>query len=164
MFATALIMDVDYKKSGNFSGVRMKRENAYLSDKQVAVLKDKLLSEKERISNKKMEQEQYQLDRNELSDPLDEASVNTQTSHDIRFINRENFYLKKINKSLDAMTRGTYGLCEECDGEIGFERLNARLTAEMCIACKEEAEMLENNNFFDKKSKSLGRALHDTIR
>ncbi len=142
----------------------MKRENAYLSDKHIAILKDKLLSEKERIANKKLEQESYQLDRNELSDPLDEASVNTQTSHDIRFINRENFYLKKINKSLDAINRGTYGLCEECDAEIGFERLNARLTAELCIACKEEAEMAENNNFFDKKSKSLGRALHDTTR
>ena len=142
----------------------MKRENAYLTDKQITILRDQLLAEKERIANKKMEQEQYQLDRNELSDPLDEASVNTQTSHDIRFINRENFFLKKVNKSLDAINRGTYGLCEECDGEIGFERLNARLTAEMCIACNEEAEMQENNNFFDKKSKSLGRALHDTIR
>lgn len=142
----------------------MKRENAYLSDKQIEILKDKLLSEKERIANKKLEQESYQLDRNELSDPLDEATVNTQTSHDIRFINRENFYLKKINKSLDAINRGTYGLCEECDAEIGFERLNARLTAELCIACKEEAEMAENNNFFEKKSKSLGRALHDTVR
>ncbi len=142
----------------------MKRENAYLSDKQIETLKEKLLSEKERITNKKLEQESYQLDKNELADPLDEASINTQTSHDIRFINRENFYLKKINKSLEAVSKGTYGLCEECDAEIGFERLNARLTAELCIACKEEAEMLENNNFFDKKSKSLGRALHDTVR
>jgi DnaK suppressor protein len=142
----------------------MNRENAYLSDEQIAILKDQLLSEKERISNKKLEQEKYQLDKNELSDPLDEASVNTQTSHDIRFINRENFYLKKINKSLEAITRGTYGLCEECDSEISFERLNARLTAELCIACKEEAEMAENNNFYDKKSKSLGRALHDIMR
>lgn len=142
----------------------MKRENAYLTDKQIATLKDKLLAEKERIANKKMEEEKYQLDKNELSDPLDEASVNTQTSHDIRFINRENFYLKKINKSLEAMNRGTYGLCEECDAEIGFERLNARLTAELCIGCKEEAEMAENNNVFDKRSKSLGRALHETSR
>jgi len=142
----------------------MTRENTYLTDKQLAILKEQLIAEKERIANKKLEEEKYQLDRNELSDPLDEASVNTQTSHDIRFINRENFYLKKINKSLDSITRGTYGLCEECDGEISFERLNARLTAELCIACKEEAEHAENNNFFDKKSKSLGRALHDTIR
>lgn len=142
----------------------MKRENAYLTDKQIATLTDNLLSEKERISNKKLEGEKYQLDRNELADPLDEASINTQTSHDIRFINRENFYLKKINKSLEAINRGVYGLCEECDGEIGFERLNARLTAELCISCKEEAEMAENSNFFEKKSKSLGRALHETSR
>lgn len=142
----------------------MKRENAYLTDKQITVLKDKLLAEKERITNKKLEEENYQLDKNELSDPLDEASVNTQTSHDIRFINRENFYLKKIGKSLDAINRGVYGLCEECDAEIGFERLNARLTAELCIGCKEEAEMAENNNYFEKKSKSLGRALHETSR
>lgn len=142
----------------------MRRENAYLTAKQIEILKDKLLADKERINNKKAAHEQYQLDKNELSDPLDEASINTQTSHDIRFINRENFYLKKINKSLEAIIRGTYGLCEECDGEIGFERLNARLTAEMCISCKEESEMAENNNYFDKKSKSLGRALHDTQR
>ncbi len=142
----------------------MTRENAYLTDKQIQTLKEKLLADKERITNKKMQEENYQLDKNELSDPLDEASVNTQTSHDIRFINRENFYLKKINKSLDSINRGTYGLCEECDAEIGYERLNARLTAELCIACKEEAEHAENNNFFDKKSKSLGRALHDAQR
>lgn len=142
----------------------MKRENAYLSDKQVAILKDKLMAEKERIVSKRSENETFQLDRNELADPLDEASINAQTSQDIRFNNRENFFLKKVNKSLDAIARGTYGLCEDCDAEIGFERLNARLTAELCIACKEEAEHAENNNFFDKKSKSLGRALHDTLR
>jgi DnaK suppressor protein len=142
----------------------MKRENAYLTDKQIAILKDQLLADKERISNKTLEQDKYQLDKNELSDPLDEASVNTQTSHDIRFINRENFYLKKVGKSLNAIARGTYGLCDECDSEIGFERLNARLTADLCIACKEEAEHAENNNFYDKKSKSLGRALHDSHR
>ena len=40
----------------------------------------------------------------------------------------------------------------------------ARPTAEMCIVCKEEAEMAENNNAYDKKSKSLGRALHESLR
>lgn len=142
----------------------MKRENSYLTDKQIATLKETLLAEKERIANKRLETEKYQMDKNELLDPLDEASINVQTSHDIRFSNRENFYLKKINKALDLMNRGIYGLCEECDAEIGFERLAARPTAELCIACKEEAEMAENNNAFDKRSKSLGRALHESVR
>jgi len=142
----------------------MKRENAYLKDAQIAVLKEKLLAEKERILNKQNETERYQMDKNELVDPLDEASINVQTSHDIRFSNRENFYFKKINKALGLIERGIYGLCEECDAHIGFERLNARPTAELCIACKEEAEMAENNNIYDKKSKSLGRALHESSR
>ncbi len=142
----------------------MKRENAYLTDAQIAILKEKLLAEKERIANKRNETERYQMDKNELLDPLDEASINVQTSHDIRFSNRENFYFKKINKALGLMERGIYGLCDECGMEIGFERLNARTTAELCIACKEEAEMAENNNIYDKKSKSLGRALHESAR
>jgi DnaK suppressor protein len=142
----------------------MTRENDYLSDKQIAALKENLLAEKERITNKRSEMEKYQMDKSELLDPLDEASINVQTSQDIRFSNRENFYLKKINKSLDLITRGIYGLCEECDAHIGYERLIARPTAELCIACKEEAEMAENNNFYDKKSKSLGRALHEALR
>jgi DnaK suppressor protein len=141
-----------------------KRENSYLTDKQVSTLKDFLLAEKERIANKRSETEKYQMDKNELLDPLDEASVNVQTSQDIRFANRENFYLKKINKSLDHITRGIYGLCEDCDADIGFERLMARPTAELCIACKEEREMAENNNIHEKKSKSLGRALHEANR
>ena len=116
------------------------RENAYLTEKQIAIIKDKLLSEKERITNKKLEQENYQLDKNELSDPLDEASVNTQTSHDMRFINRENFYLKKINKSLDAINRGTYGLCEECGNTIGKARLQVFPRATLCMICKAKEE------------------------
>lgn len=140
------------------------RENSYLSEIQISTLKDHLLAEKERITNKKIQEENYSLDKNELSDPLDEASVNIQTSQDIRFINRENIYLKKINKSLNAISKGLYGLCDDCDAEIGYERLMARLTADLCISCKEEAEHQENSNFYEKKSKSFGRALYDVMR
>lgn len=139
----------------------MKRENSYLSNKQVADLKDALLAEKERIFNKTQNSESYCLDKNELSDPVDEASVNVQTSQEIRFRNRDNFYLKKINKALGKINDGTYGLCQDCDGEINFERLMARMTAELCIGCKEEAEFSENNNFIQRRSKSLGKTMSE---
>jgi DnaK suppressor protein len=137
------------------------RENKHLNDKQIAVLKNKLLAEKERILNKDMHGENYCLDRNELSDPLDEASINVQTSQELRFRNRENFFLKKINKALNKVECGEYGLCDDCAAEIPFERLNARITAELCIVCKEEAEFSENNNIFHKKSKSLGKTIQE---
>ena len=139
----------------------MERENGFLSDRRIKILKDKLLSEKERICNRETTNENYCLDRNELSDPLDEASINVQASQEIRFRNRENFYLRKINKSLEKIEKGIYGLCDDCDGQISFERLSARPTADLCITCKEDAEHTENNNFFQKRSKSLGKTISE---
>ena len=142
----------------------MQRENSYLSDHQINSIKEKLLSEKEKIALTVKSQDNFCLDQNELSDPLDEASVNIQASQELRFRNREVFYLKKINKSLQRMDNGLYGLCENCEGEIGYDRLLARPTAELCISCKEEAELSEKNNFFEKKSKSLGKTISELGR
>lgn len=139
----------------------MERENSYLSDKQIKFIKDRLLAEKEHILNEQKSIDSYCLDKNELMDPLDEASVNVQTSQELRFRNRKVFYLKKINKALSKIEQGIYGLCEDCDAEISFERLRARSTADLCINCKEEAEHNENNNFFKKQSKSLGKSLNE---
>jgi DnaK suppressor protein len=139
------------------------RENAYLNDKHIEKIKRVLLSEKEKILGKKRDEESFHLDRNELSDPNDEASMNQLASQELRFRNREEFYLKKINKSLSAVERGVYGLCDDCGVEIGFERLMARPTAEMCITCKEEAELTERSNFFLKKSKSLGKNFNEQM-
>lgn len=140
------------------------RMNDHLSDKEVAILKDKLLAEKERILNKDQDQDKYYLDKNELFDPVDEASANIQASTELRFRNRENFYLKKIEKALGKVETGEYGVCTENDCEISFVRLNARPTAELCIECKEEAESEEKGNFFQKKSKSLGKTMQEIGR
>lgn len=137
------------------------RENDFLSDKQVINLKDILLGEKERILNTTTHSDKYCLPKDELSDPLDEAAANIQANQALRFRNRENFYVKKINKSLEFMTSGTYGLCKDCDDSISYERLLARPTADMCIGCKEEAEKGERSNINHKKSKSLGKTISE---
>jgi DnaK suppressor protein len=140
-------------------------KNGYLNKKQIEALRQKLLAEKERILNKDLvDQSRYCLDKEELSDPLDEASANIQASQEIRFRNRENLYLKKIHQTLDRIENEDFGKCNECDAEITFERLVARPTADMCIACKEERESEEKNNFFLKKSKSLGKTLQEMGR
>ena len=139
----------------------MERENVFLSDNDLAFIQIRLLKEKESILAKKKDFDGFCLDKNELSDPLDEASINVQTSHELRFRNREIFFLKKINKSLLKIKEGSYGLCEECGAEITFERLRARPTAELCINCKEEAELGEKNNIFGKTSKSLGKSISE---
>ncbi len=139
------------------------RENKYLSNEQLFYLLDKILFEKELIINKKRDESAFYLDKNELADPVDEASINVQTSQELRFRNREVFYLKKLDKSLSKIAQGIYGLCQDCNEEIVFERLKARPTAELCICCKEESELGEKNSIFGKKSKSLGQTFNTNI-
>lgn len=139
------------------------RENKYLSNEKLYFLLDKILNERELILNKKRDESAFFLDKNELADPVDEASVNVQTSQELRFRNREIFYLKKLDKSLIKVTKGIYGLCQDCNEEINFERLKARPTAELCICCKEESELGEKTSIFGKKSKSLGQTFNTNL-
>ena len=140
---------------------KLQRLNDHLSDSQVDALRDILLAEKERILNKDTDQTQFYIQKEETADPVDEAQANIQASTELRFRNRENFYLKKIEKALSKIEEGTYGLCNECDVQIPFGRLKARITAELCAPCKEESESEEKNNFFKKKSKSLGKTIQE---
>lgn len=142
-------------------GLNKQRENHFLKQKDLFKILDILLDEKEKLMDKDVSNENFCLADTELADPLDEASANIQASHNLRFRNRDVFYLKKINKSLKKVSRGTYGLCDECDDNISYERLLARPTAELCICCKEEAELGEKSNIFGKRSKSLGQSLVD---
>ncbi len=128
---------------------------------QLRKITQQLETEREEITLKEHDASSFCLDQNELSDTLDEASENIEASKTLRFRNREVFYLKKINKSLERIERGEYGCCDDCGDYINFERLMARPTAELCIACKEEAEFSESNNIFQKKSKSLGKSLSE---
>ena len=136
------------------------RENSFLSDVQVEKIDQKVNDELSRVMES-IDPGVGAMEKDELRDPVDEANSNIQASHELRMKNRELFYYKKLNQTLDRIKKGTVGICKECDGEINFERIMARPTAEMCISCKEESEMAEQNNFFHRKSKSLGKTLDE---
>lgn len=50
--------------------------------------------------------------------------------------------LNDIDKALDSIDKGTYGICKYCHKPINEKRLLARPTAGACISCKTE---LQNN-------------------
>jgi DnaK suppressor protein len=137
------------------------RLNSHLSDKQIEMLKDKLLSEAERIrSNFQLKKHEYE--NNSISgakDEVDSANDNILLAADMRFSNRESLYYKKIMKTLSKVESDHYGMCDECGDPITYTRLIARPTSEMCILCKEESEREENQNFYERRSKSLGTVM-----
>ena len=111
-----------------------------LTKKQKNEIKDFLLAEQERLRTVfAIDEERYQLKTDDRKDEVDQASADYERSQQLRFRNRDLFYAKKINKSLEKMAEDEYGICDECGCDIKFERLKARPTAEMCISCKDES-------------------------
>jgi DnaK suppressor protein len=53
--------------------------------------------------------------------------------------------LDKIQKALERIDNGTFGVCEECDELISLKRLEARPETTLCIRCKEEQERVERD-------------------
>ena len=51
--------------------------------------------------------------------------------------------MRRIERSLQDIEDGVYGLCDQCEEEISYKRLKARPTARYCIGCKTQLEKIE---------------------
>ncbi len=134
-----------------------------LTTEQLAICKKKLIEMRNLIFYKDYAIKEFTIDKNELSDVLDEATINDLMSKEVRLRNREIFHLKKINKGLEMILRGTYGICHDCEEQIPFERLIVRPETDMCISCKEISESEELRNINDKLPKSQGLSMEQVL-
>ncbi|MBW2525817.1 MAG: TraR/DksA C4-type zinc finger protein [Deltaproteobacteria bacterium] len=89
--------------------------------------------------------EDMTLDSNELPDEMDLASTEYLQSFTFRLRGREKTFLKKIQKALNKIDDGSFGLCEACESPISLKRLEARPETTLCIKCKEEQEREERD-------------------
>ncbi len=85
------------------------------------------------------------LDSDDLPDEMDLASSEYLQAFTFRLRGREKNLLDKIQKALDRIDAGTFGICEECDEEIALKRLEARPETTLCIQCKEAQERVERD-------------------
>ena len=78
-------------------------------------------------------------------DPTDRASHEANQNFELRIRDREHKLIKKINKALDRIENGTFGICETCGEDISIERLKARPVTTQCVDCKTNAEAMEKS-------------------
>ena len=78
-----------------------------------------------------------------LADPLDRVSVESERIWTLRIRDRESVLIKKIRQSLKDIETGEYGICEDCGEDISIERLKARPVTSFCIRCKTKRESVE---------------------
>lgn len=124
-------------EKGSLGAKEMKRFKKMLEDSRTAIL----------AKARKTMEEESNFDTDDLPDEIDQASSEYAQSMAFRLLDREKLLLAKINKALQRITEGNFGLCERCEEPISIKRLEARPVTTLCIRCKEEQE---------KKEKSYG--------
>ena len=77
------------------------------------------------------------------ADPTDRATLESDRNLVLRMRDRERKLLTKIDEAFARIESGSYGRCEECEEEIGLERLKARPVTTLCIGCKSAQEARE---------------------
>lgn len=112
------------------------------TDKQASELKKSLLEQKMQLE--KRDQENPRLEAASMRDSVGELSTIAnhpadlgtelyEREKDMAIKVHEDSELEKVNEALEAMTKGTYGVCDECGEDIPFERLEAVPYTTRCI-------------------------------
>jgi DnaK suppressor protein len=78
-----------------------------------------------------------------LSDLLDRASQVSEREFSHHLCSRDKLHMRRIERSLQDIEDGKYGLCQQCEEEISLKRLKARPIARFCIDCKTQLEKME---------------------
>jgi DnaK suppressor protein len=99
----------------------------------------------------------------EKGDEIDLSQEELQRALELKLLGRQNFMLKKIDIALFKIKNRSFGVCEECDGEIEINRLRARPVTTQCIGCKEEEERGEGQVLYEKRSHTHGKGFGGNV-
>lgn len=73
-------------------------------------------------------------------DELDVAEQATEKELSMTLRHRSTLELQQIDEAIEKMRAGEYGVCENCEDDIGSNRLQARPFVKYCIDCQTEFE------------------------
>jgi DnaK suppressor protein len=76
-------------------------------------------------------------------DEADLASEDAEISLETRLMDRDAKLLREVERALEKVQMGTYGLCEGTDEPIGYARLKLRPWTRYSVTYKEELEREE---------------------
>ena len=113
-----------------------------MNKEKLEFYRKRLLKMREDILNKskKLKEDSYNLGTDGIQDMADAAS-NTYNADILMSISDNDIKsLKDIDNSLDKLSKGTYGICEDCEEKISEKRLEANPVARYCITCKRQME------------------------
>ncbi|HET7398517.1 MAG TPA: TraR/DksA C4-type zinc finger protein [Intrasporangium sp.] len=73
-------------------------------------------------------------------DQADAGAKTFEREHEIALANNARDMLRQVERALEQLVAGTYGVCENCGRPIGKLRLQAYPRATLCMPCKKNQE------------------------
>lgn len=133
-------------------GYKPSEDEEYMNPMQLEYFKQKLQKWREELLQESRDTLIHLREENwNESDLTDRASVETETSIELRTRDRYRKLIDKIENTIARIDRGDYGFCEETGEEIGIRRLEARPVATLCIDAQMRHENYEKNHIDEDK-------------
>lgn len=113
------------------------------SRKNLDAVEGSLRSERENLLRQISELEARQSGEDDGAGYDDEGEPETATyerERDLSLLENARDLLDKVDRALEKISNGTYGVCESCGKSIEAARLKALPYATLCISCKREEE------------------------
>lgn len=80
------------------------------------------------------------------ADEFDQIQHAQERDFAMEALDRESVRFREISAALGRIDRGTFGICLNCEEEIGAKRLAAVPWTALCIDCQEVAEQIASNS------------------
>lgn len=120
---------------------RTTRDEAGLTRQQLALLRERLLGERDTVGQRLAARRHALVDTtSRQTDDADWASDSASQGLVARLVDRDAKLLREIEAALHRMAVGTYGVCTLSGEPIGFERLKTRPWTRHALAAKEGVE------------------------
>ncbi|MGD9044400.1 MAG: TraR/DksA family transcriptional regulator [Desulfobacterales bacterium] len=74
------------------------------------------------------------------ADPIDQAAHVTERNFSHHLCDRSNAGIREIERALQDIEDGLYGICDLCEENIPIKRLKANPMARYCIECQTKME------------------------
>lgn len=133
-------------------GYKPSEDEEYMNEMQLQYFKEKLQKWREDLLIESRETLTHLKEENWNEPDLnDRASVETETTIELRTRDRYRKLIDKIEGTIDRINQGDYGFCEETGEPIGIKRLEARPVATLCIDAQMRHENYEKTHIDEDK-------------
>ena len=133
-------------------GYRTSENEEYMNPMQLEYFRLKLQNWREELLDESRETLTHLKEENWNEPDLnDRASVETETTIELRTRDRYRKLIDKIETTITRIDKGDYGYCEETGKKIGLKRLEARPVATLCIEAQIRHENYEKTHIDEDK-------------